>query len=389
MPTAAQMMSTAKANLVLEQAFFASIICSMPMIEDRNLPMKTMATNGKYVKYDPDWVLTLTPDEVKFVLCHEVGHVIFQHMFRRGSRDHVRWNQAGDYIINDMLSTAKVNRKDGSASMLGSMPKGGLLNAALVKAGGGTTDGVYDLLPEGQDDGNGGTSNGHGAPMDTCEDLEGTEAEKQEAEAEMKVALAQAAQAAKMQGHLTASIERLIEGAMRPRVDWKDVLRRFMSARAKVERSWARPNRRFLGEGIYMPTLGGQSMGEIAIGIDVSGSIDAKQLSAFFAEIKGIKADMNPAAVHNIYFHSNVAHYDRFEQDAELELWKDPISGGTAFSPIFRFIEGQDIEPACAVILTDLECSDFGPPPAYPVLWVSTQPGKAPWGEVVVMDPAL
>jgi len=374
MSKASEIMGRAKVALVLEQAFFASIICSMPMIEDPALSPPTMATNGKWVRYHPDFVETMSFDEIKFVLCHEVMHCVYAHMFRRGDRDHRRWNQAGDYVINDMLIQSKV----------GSMPSCGLHNPQLVAAGNGTTDGVYDLLPT-SGEGGGGQGNATGDPLDDCQDADGSPAEQEAAEAEMRVRVAQAAQAAKMQGQSTAAIERLVDGMMKPKVDWKDVLRRFVSARCKVERSFARPNRRFLGEGLYLPSLGGEQMGEILIAVDVSGSIGEDEVAAFFSEIRGIKEDVNPEVVHITYFHHVVCHTDRFEKGDEIEPTRTG-SGGTAFSPIFRRAEEDQIDPVCCVVLTDLCCNDFGPPPAYPVLWVTTEPGQAPWGEIVEMN---
>jgi len=59
--------------------------------------------------------------------------------------------------------------------------------------------------------------------------------------------------------------------------------------------------------------------------------------------------------------------------------------GGTAFSPVFEYIEEHGIEPIAIVFLTDLCCDDFGNEPNCPVLWVSTDEGTAPFGEVVLM----
>ena len=100
----AEKLTKAKAKLVMSQPFFASLVCNLPLIEDANLNPPTMATNGKYIKFHPEFVEKCTLAEVIFVLCHEVGHCMFQHMFRRKHRDPKRWNIAGDYIINDMLA---------------------------------------------------------------------------------------------------------------------------------------------------------------------------------------------------------------------------------------------------------------------------------------------
>lgn len=364
-------LSKAKANLILDHPFFASIICAAPMIEDANLNPPTMATNGKWIKFHPQFVQDCTVRELIFVLCHEVGHCMFGHMFRRGQRDPLKWNIAGDYIINDMLVGDNV----------GDMPKGALHDSNLVAAGHGTTDGVYDLLPDNQGSGPGG-----GLPdqFDTCEDAGGDAAQQAQAEAEMKVTIAQAAQAAKMCDKLGARLKRLVDLALKPKVSWKDVLRRFVSARAKVEYSYARPKRRFLAEDLYLPSLGGQAMGDLVVAVDCSGSIGQQELAEFAAEMRAIKEDCLPANLHVIYFHHEVARVDSFSQDEELEV-RPAGSGGTAFSPIFAEIDNRDLDPVACVVLTDLECNDFGPAPYYPTLWVSTSRDQAPWGEIVMM----
>lgn len=366
-------LTKAKAKLVMSQPFFASLVCNLPLIEDANLNPPTMATNGKYIKFHPEFVEKCTLAEVIFVLCHEVGHCMFQHMFRRKHRDPKRWNIAGDYIINDML----VNEQ------IGDMPEGALHNPALVQAGNGTTDGVYDLLPESDSNGD---STGGGLPdqFDTCEDSTGTEAERALAENEMRIAVSQAAAAAKACGKLGANLERFVNAALKPKVDWRDVLRRFVSTKAKTDRSYSRPKRRFLAEGLYLPGLSGERLGEIAIAVDCSGSISQTEIDEFAAELNAIKQDMMPERMHVIYFHHEVSKYDVFECDEDLVV-KPNGTGGTAFSPIFRYIDEQGIQPECCVVLTDLCCSDFGPATPYPTLWVSNHSDSAPWGDVVMM----
>ena len=365
--TAEQKLSKAKSKLILYHPFFASILCNLPMYEDNSIP--TMATNGKLFKYNREFVDGMTPDEVEFVLCHEVGHCMFGHMFRRGQRNPKRWNMAGDYIINDLL--VKEN--------IGTMPSQGLFNPSLVQAGGGCAEGVYNLIPESEDGDSGDTG------IDCCDDAPGDAAAQGAAEAEMKVQIAQAAQAAKMCGKLSTNMERFVGDALQPRVNWKDMMWRWMTAKAKVDLSYAKPKRRWLAEDLILPSLSGVRMGEVAVGLDMSGSVGDHEAAIFKTELLAIRDEVKPSKMHNIYFGSEVCRYDVFEQEDEMVF--NPLNGGgTAFSPIFRHIDNEGVEPVCAVILTDLCCSDFGPPPPYPVLWVSTMPGTAPWGEVVVMD---
>jgi predicted metal-dependent peptidase len=363
--------SKAKSKLVLYHPFFASLICNMPMTEDNNIP--TMATNGKRILFNREFVDGMSDDELLFVLCHEVGHCMFGHMFRRGQRNPRKWNIAGDHIINDLLINDKV----------GTMPAGGLHNPALIAAGNGTTDGVYDLLPD-DDDGEGGEGYA-GTGIDLCEDAEGDEAERSADEAKMKVQIAQAAQAAKMQGKLSAGLARLVDEVLSPQVPWTDVLRRFVNSKAKVDYSYARPKRRFLASNLYLPSLNGERIGEFVVAIDCSGSIDGPTLNKFAAELVSIFSEGKPAKLHVVYFDSEVVHHDEFTPDDDIHI-EPHGGGGTAFSPIFEFVSAQGIDPAGCVVLTDLCCSDFGDQPHYPVLWVSDYSDQAPWGEVIKIN---
>lgn len=357
----------AKAQLVVEQPFFASLLLGMPMEEDKNIP--TIATNGEWIKYNPKFMEKLTLQETVFVLAHEVMHCVFQHMYRKNKRHHMKWNIAGDFIINDLLTTEKV----------GTRPAGVLYDPKLVAKGKGTTEGVYNLLPEPPKDSQPGDP---GASLDDCQDGAKDEAEAAQKEAEMKVKVMQAQNAAKVAGKVSAGIERLVGEFTKPKVDWKTVLRHFLTEKAKVELSFAKPKRRWLAEDIMLPSLTGERVGNIVVAVDCSGSICPEILKVFGSEIKGIIEDVMPAMVHVIYFDSEVLRVDSFAQEDEFKI-KAVGGGGTAFSPIFKAIEKRNLEPVGCVVLTDLQCSDFGEVPSYPVLWASTDLDKAPFGEIV------
>lgn len=368
-------LSRCKAQLVMEHPFFAALACNRPVEITENLPLPTAATDGRSIKFHPQFVQDHSVAELKAVMCHEVGHMMFLHMFRRGHRDPMLWNIAGDVIINHLLIEEGLN----------TLPKGAVIMPDIYEKGGGTTDGVYDVLRD-MAENSSGRGKGSGIPdqFDTCEDSGGSDSENDTAQANMKVEIQQATQIAKMRGQLGSALERFVNAALKPVVDWRTVLRRFVSQRAKVERTYARPRRRFLAEGLYLPSMGGERMGDILIAVDCSGSVSDEELGSFAAEMLAIKQDVSPYRIHVLYFHHEVSKYDVFERDDELTI-KPNGTGGTAFSPIFAYAAAKDIQPECCVVLTDLCCNDFGPAPDYPVLWVSNHSDQAPWGQIVLM----
>jgi len=358
----------AKTSQILEHPFVGTIALNMPHVLDDSIP--TACTNGKRVRYNPKFLETLTDEQVKFLVAHECFHPMLEHIFRLKGRDARKWNKAGDYVINKLLVDEGI----------GKFIDGGLLDDNIYKAGGGTTDGIYNILPE--EDGDGGDG-GYGIG-DDLEEAPGGAADQAQEAAEWRVKVAQAAQAAKMMGKLSANMQRFVDEVLQPKVDWRDVLSRFLTKCKDDTRSFARPNRRFLSQGLYLPSTSGERLGEVAVYIDCSGSIGPKELAEFAAELKAIHEDMRPAKLHVGYFDSEVSHLDVFGPDDTVTVAPHG-GGGTAFSPIFKHIAANNIEPVACVVLTDLCCDDFGAAPDYPVLWVSNASDKAPWGEVVKM----
>ncbi len=363
--------SKAKTALILEHPFIGSVALNMPMSIDNSVP--TAATNGKRVLFNEEFCNGLSDEELKFLVAHECMHPMLEHNFRRGERNAYKWNQAADYVINKLLTDEGI----------GKMPEQGLLDDNIYKQGGGTSDGIFNLLPDTPEDGQG--NGGQGQPLDSCEDGQGSPAEVSQQQAEWKVKVAQAAQSAKMMGKMSAGLERLVDEILKPKVDWRDVLQRFVVKCRSDQRSWARPNRRFLSQGLYLPSVSGESLGEIAFAVDCSGSIGQDEINQFASEITTVWQDQRPTKVHVIYFDSEVSHYDEFEQEDEPVV-KPHGGGGTAFSPVFKYMMEHGIEPVACIFLTDLCCDDFGDAPDYPVLWVSTHDDKAPFGEVVMME---
>ena len=363
-------LAKARTALVLEQPFIGTLALNMPMSLSEDRP--TAWTNGKWVKFNPKFIADLDDEQLKFLVAHEVFHPMFEHMYRLGGRDIRKWNRAGDYVINQLLTDEKI----------GKFIEGGLLDKNIYDAGNGTTDGIYNIL---HDDGDGDGRGPIGGTGDDLEEAEGSPAEQEQAMAETRVMVAQAAQAAKMAGKLSTNLQRLIGDILQPKVDWRDVLRRFVTKAKTDERSFARPNRRFFPQGIYLPSRSGERLGEFCVALDCSGSIDDRTLNEFAAELRAIHGDGAPEKLHVIYFHHEVCKHEVFLPDDQVGRLESPGTGGTAFSPIFEFLADNDINPVATVVLTDLCCDDFGPAPGYPVLWVSNYADNAPWGEVVKM----
>lgn len=360
-------LTRARATLVLDQPFFGALALRLPLKEDSSI--KTLCVDGKTIRYNPDFVETLTPALTKSAIAHEVMHCVLDHMSRLSGREPRRWNQAADYALNQILSDSGFE-----------IGEGWLLNPAFA---GMSADHIYSLLPP--EDPNDPGNNGHGDPLDDVQPGAQDPAHQAQQAQEWKVATIQAANGAKVMGKLPGSLERFIDGMLKPQVDWKAVLRQFIHEISKNDYSWMRPNRAMLTHGVYMPSLYSESMGDIIVGVDVSGSIDKPTLDAFAAEIKAIAAETMPANVHIVYCDSEVGGSQTFARYEEIDL-KPVGGGGTAFKPVFDWVEEKGIRPVCAVYLTDLYGHHGFAPPEYPVLWCCTTDEVASFGDTVRIE---
>lgn len=401
----AKLFSQARARLVLGQdprtVFFAAMALKMQPVQDWSC--KTAATDGTRIIYNPEWFAQMSMAEAKGVIAHEVLHVAMKHHTRRESRDSERWNIAADLAINPILVEAGMTLRDGhlypGKGEYQYIPDNGLsteeIYALLQKKGKGKDgQGKGDGQGEGQGQGQGDQPHPGQAPPDpgnmggVMDPGDGSQAAKQEAEAKANVDLSQAEQLAKRRGELPAGLARLVDAAVRPKVNWRDVLREFVSAKCKEEFRWTPPNRRFIHDDIYLPSRSGETLGEIGIAVDTSGSIGPEVLRQFAGALEGI-IEAFPVKLKIVYHDAQIAGEQEWEpSDGPLQL--DPKGGGgTSHVPVFDYFDREPEPPTCLICLTDLYTDFPKSGPAYPVLWCvvdgPTNP-KAPFGQVLVID---
>ena len=378
--TALARLRQAKTNLVLDHPFFGALVMRLGLIPDPTC--ETLWVNGVVIGFKPDYVMDLTMNECKAGLAHEVLHAANGHTWRRGAREPERWNEAADYAINPILKDA------GFA----------VRNEWLLdpKFAGKSVESIYDQLPR-KNKGGGGNGKGqggnrqsssqanpspHGGPGEV-RDLPNPDTKAEQA-ANWKVAVSQAAKVAKMRGTLPGSLEWLVGDTEKSRIEWESILHRFVKTPVRGDYDWRYPNTRYISLGLYLPALRSEEMGDIAIGIDTSGSTGS-WMSAFFAELTSVIEDVRPRRMHVVYVDAKVQKVEQFEQ-GDTVAFSPKGGGGTDFRPFFQWIEDNDINPVCAVYLTDLEGTFPKCEPSYPVLFAGPIERNAPFGEVVMID---
>ena len=389
----------ARTALLLDHPFFGSLLFRLKSEECRSI--STMATNGVVLRYNPAFVDTLNAATLAGVLAHEVMHPALQHHTRRSKRDPRRWNEACDYAINPLLIDAGLHLPedvlvDPRFRGMSAEQIYNLREAEVQPDSGSESESAKDQGPEsnnstGSNSDDGSLSvpesqGGIGQVIDAPEACEGESGNDEQAR-EWEIAFNQAATLAQQAGKVPAGLRRTLEGAAEAKVDWRELLRRLWSDTIPADSSWMRPNRRHIWSGLYLPGVVREGIGEIAIAVDCSGSVNARQLRLFEAEIRSILEGQRPERVHVLYFDAEVHKVDTYVAGEMLHL--EPVGGGgTDFGPCFDWLNEHGVRPQTMVFLTDLYGTFPDSAPDYPVLWASTGGRQAPFGSVIPMHAA-
>lgn len=402
---ALELVDRARAGMMIDQPFFASLSLHLELVEDATC--KTMWTDGKRLGFNPSFVASLTPSETRGVVAHEVDHCARLHHVRREHRDADDWNKACDYAINGGLVAAGFI-----------LPKGALINPAYDNL---SEEEIYTRLraaKKRQDEQAGGKpgnppsapanapqnggmrENGQnggempGQAMGEVRDAAqgGDAAAMTASETEWRVNVRQALAVAKAQnaGTLPAYLEQVDAITAAPRYDWRQELRAFIDQSTVKDYSWMSPNRRFIGAGMILPGRVSDSLAHLIIGVDDSSSMDDDAFNACVTEAKAALDEGAADRVTLVFCNVEVHKVETFERGDEIAVTARG-KGGTRFSPLFKWVEDNAADASAIVYLTDLDCRDFGPTPAAPVIWAAygdradivRRAAAVPFGEVL------
>ena len=109
-------------------------------------------------------------------------------------------------------------------------------------------------------------------------------------------------------GRMGAKMPRAIGELLEPKIDWRDALRDFVSStmKGKDEFTWRRMNKRQMANDIYMPSMENETIGEVVVAIDTSGSIGSEELTEFASELASICDITQPEVVRVLWWDTMV-----------------------------------------------------------------------------------
>ena len=419
-------LAAARTRLILDKPFLGALVLRLPMTEANPDWCRTTGTDARHFYYNPEYINSLTLAQTQFMLAHEALHCALSHFSRRQHRVLHRWNLACDYAINPLLV------EDGLTPPYDTL--------IMDEYKGMTAEEIYPLLEEDDsqetidehlyDENSEGSGEGGGdqepppqppeqekekqqQPKDRSDkgdrggkdrqkDDKGqqqprpgdkprpppplTPEERETLEVQWQQRLAGAAQQAIQAGKMDGAMARMIDHLLQPRLPWRMLLARYMTAAARDDYSYMRQSRRSQGDAI-LPSLHSSEV-DVVVAVDTSGSIRDREIQEFLSEISALKGQMR-ARVTLIPCDAGIPEDAPwiFEPWEELSL-KTEISGGggTDFRPVFQWVEEQSVKPGILVYFSDLEGRFPELAPAYPVLWLVKGKEKPPWGQRIQLN---
>ena len=380
-----KIISASLLRLRMRSPFFATLALFARFIPTSDT--SSAATDGKDIFYNSEFLRSLSAPQQDGLLLHEILHAALLHVIRRGVRDKEIWNIAADIVVNGIIY------QQGCFEL----PQGGIRDEKLEHL---SVEEIYELLQqqcshslsnpdllEGMGGGwEGSAEDGDGNNSSQLQELDSlSAAKKAELESHWRNAMQQATVIARTtsQGTLPAGMARELGALDTAQLDWRSYLWRYL---VKTPTDYTEFDRRFIGRGLYLETLQGESV-KVYVAVDTSGSIDNRLLKMFLSEVRGILSSY-PHLECELYY-ADAEVYGAYELNPDSDLPQPQGGSGTSFVPFFNQIDNcwDGMTTAVCVYLTDGYGTFPDTPPELPVLWVVTPGGldlaQFPFGETV------
>ena len=394
--------TTARVALLLKAPFFGNMATRMKLV-DASEWCPTAATNGRDFYYNVDFIKKLCPDKdtgkLQFLIAHEILHCVFDHLSRVGSRHRQLSNIAQDYAVNQILVDERIGKKITEVQICQDSKYRGmaweeiyddLMKDAKEIDMDDLLDQLGDLLDEHiNEDGNGSgdqaeqDKQGKGKPTITKE-------EAQKIKDEIKEAMIQSAAAAGA-GKVPAGIQRLIKDLTEPKVNWRELIRMNIQSIIRNDYSFSRPNRKAWHSGAILPGMKQDETIDVAIAIDMSGSIGDEDAKVFLSEVKGIMDQYEDYAIDIWCFDTEIYNHKRFTQDDGDDLleYQPEGGGGTMFEANWAYMKDKGIEPKKFIMFTDgYPCGEWGDENYCDTIFIvkGNTSAEAPFGQTVIYE---
>ena len=348
-------LTVARIGLMLRASFFGNMASRMKLIEASSW-CDTAATDGRNFFYNTSFIEKLSVKNIEFLFGHEILHCCFDHFGRTGSRDKKLSNMAQDFAINQILVDDKIGTmitivkacQDNAYRGLAWEEIYDILEKKCEKI---TIDQLIDMVGDQLDD-----------HLHEDDDVDGkpriSKADLQSMRDEIKEAMIQAASAA---GNVPAAISRMIQSMTEPKMNWRELLQMNIQSIVRSNYSFSRPSRKGWATGAILPGMVPEQTIDIAIALDMSGSIGQQEVSVFLSEVGGILSQYTDFSIDLFCYDTKVYNHVKLTSDNAHDLLTyEPVGGGgTDYHCILEHLKEQQLVPKKLVNFTDLLVSDY------------------------------
>ena len=387
-------LTTARVGLLLKAPFFGNMATRMQLIDASDW-CPTAATNGRNFYYNKKFIEKLSVKKLEFLFGHEILHCVFDHFGRLGSRDPKIANIAQDFAVNQILVDERIGDKITEVKIcLDNKYRGmaweeiyddimkNVKTIDLAQLGELLDEHIKEQESAGAGDGKEG-KDGKGGPGSL------TKEEAQAIRDEIKNAMIQSAAAAGA-GKTPAGIMRMIKSMTEPKMNWRDLIRQEIQSIVRNDFSFQRFNRKSAHSGAVLPGMREDVTIDVAIAIDMSGSIGEEDATVFLSEIKGIMDQYVDFKINlwcfdtDIYNHLEITH----DNSDELLSYQPQGGGGTSFEANWEYMKDIGVQPRKFIMFTDgYPCGGWGDEDYCDTLFiVKGSDNIAPFGQTVIYD---
>lgn len=381
-----------KFHIMMKLPFFTPFIVSYPIAvcAPEHQVVSTAATDGNSIFVNALFFHLLkdsksfndrsASDEQIFVMCHEIMHIVFDSMGRRGSRDPQLWNVATDYLINATLiefnipmpKTEKFNQAlketmkhvEYDDEMKETLTRDFHINPENEYVGlyderfkGMSAEEVYELLKKEDEE-----KEASGTPSDSKSlhrnsrtmdvhiidnmDPEDQKEAARQAQATTLQAEKQMEQSGRGRGDLPAGLRRLIDDFKKPKVPWNSYIVAEIDSLRVSEYTTERVDPRFFSSGITLEGLEHEQSVKVCFMVDTSGSIGEEDLRKALGELYGICSQFDEYQIDVISCDTKVMSFHSYTTENGDEILEYPFTGGggTLFEPAFQWMREQQLE---------------------------------------------
>lgn len=343
-------------NFLFNHPFLSVLALSIPSNFTNNAK-SAFQTDGAKINIDLEKLSHYSDEEISYLYAHTLLHIVLKHPFRQKTRDAYLWNQSCDLVTNLLLS---------NFHNIGVKPQDEIVDLDLKDK---CVEEVYEILYKEQEDENNESKEEKQEQNAKVEekpkgkhktyiyhenklDIEEVNDEKTHQGEREKIdgIIIQALSLAQKTSNRYAGLQIEIDTLIKPKISLKETLKEYLIASLfEKQTSYARPNRRFVHQGIYLPGYQkSHELLEIYIALDSSSSVTLEEYKKFLGIVEEVCEGYYEYKITLLPFDlkvksEHIITFDSMNPLQEKELFIPKSDGGTNFDAVLHYLKTTEI----------------------------------------------